>query len=78
MAHINPWEGPKTYGMFRHDLSVLSRRNPNQRAGQLAYNTLADYKPELALELNGTALDPFHLDERLEDFFMWVEEHWND
>ena len=35
MAHINPWLGPYTYDMFRHDLGVMDRRKHSTiRSGQ--------------------------------------------
>ena len=61
MSYINPWAGPKTYAMYRHDLAVLTRREKSQRAGQLAYNTLHGYKPELARAMAAGPYDPFYL-----------------
>ena len=38
---------------------------------------LSDVKPDLAHALNGTEHDPYYLDERLDDFFAYVDEHWD-
>lgn len=74
----DPFKGDYTYLMFRHDLGVLTRhKHASIRHGQLAYNTLHDIKPELALAINGTEHDPFYMDERLDDFFVYVETHWD-
>lgn len=48
----------------------------NERAGQAAFNALYEVRPELANEVRGTSLDPFHRTESLSAFFAWLQEAW--
>ena len=48
-------------------------RDPGQREGQVFYNALRTGWPGLELEIRGTELDPFTLDQRLPAFLAWVE-----
>jgi len=49
---------------------------PYWRAGQAAFNVLWDIRPDLANEIHTSKLDPFHRDDRLPEFYEWVEENW--
>lgn len=69
--------GFMTYEMYLHDYSVFAGRT-KLRQGQLAYNVLSAIRPGLARSINASALDPFHSDEALPDFFAYIEAHWND
>lgn len=79
MAHMgNPFSGDYTYLMWRHDLGVLTNhKRAELRVGQVAFNSLYETRPELANAVRATPLDPFHMDERLDEFFAYVEEHWD-
>ena len=44
------------------------------RKGQIAYNVLAAANLEWAEEIRATDLDPFYRDERLDDFWRWLNE----
>lgn len=50
------------------------RSEPTQRIGQAYANALSDLYPDMANELIGTDLDPFHNDSRLHEFLEAVEE----
>lgn len=41
---------------------------PHIRRGQAMYNRLTEIAPDVALEINGTELDPFYQDDRIDDF----------
>ncbi len=43
------------------------------REGQSAFNVLHDMAPELAAEVRTTELDPFYDDQKLGEFYMWLE-----
>jgi hypothetical protein len=53
--------------------SRVMNRPTTWRAGQAAFNFLHDLNPELAEQIRGTQLDPFHLDDRLPEFYAWLE-----
>lgn len=46
--------------------------NPEWREGQVYFNVLEVYLPELAAQVRGTDLDPFYNDDRLDAFREWV------
>lgn len=48
------------------------------REGQYAFNCLFANRPDLSEQVRGTVLDPYHRDERLPQFWIWVEQHWGD
>lgn len=47
------------------------------RVGQFAFNELLRFRPDLAEQIRGTELDPFHQDSRLPAFLESLEEKWN-
>lgn len=51
---------------------------PSYRAGQHAFNVLADRRPDLAERIRGSEDDPFYLDERLPRFYAAVALAWED
>lgn len=63
---------------FHQYLSLVIERPcpPDWRAGQYAFNTLRDLRPDLAERVRGTALDPFHRDDVLPAFLRYVARHW--
>lgn len=49
---------------------------PTWRQGQAAFNMLWEMRPELADQVHTSKLDPFHRDDRLPEFYEWVEDNW--
>ena len=47
------------------------------RIGQCYMNVLYDIDPTLYREITGTQVDPFYVDDRIEAFLRFCEEHWN-
>lgn len=47
------------------------------RAGQWYFNLLDVARPDLADRVRGTALDPFHRDDRLPAFLAWLADNWD-
>ena len=62
---------PKEHPSRQH---LGSEQQTGQRAGQRAYNDLADREPEIAALITGTDADPFYDDGRLEAFHRRVTE----
>lgn len=62
------------------ELSDLADHAPSrgQRKGQYASNLFHHCRPDLAILIAGTDVDPFYQDERLPAFYAWVKEHWDD
>lgn len=54
--------------------AAYAREYPRQRKGQAYFNVLRDLYPLTAQSIVGTACDPFHRDEVLDDFLTVVEE----
>ena len=50
---------------------------PQLRRGQKFYNLLYVFDPFLCAKLPKD-LDPFYRDERLPQFYKWLEENWNE
>lgn len=50
----------------------------NWRRGQTAFNLLYQERPGIADAVRGGPLDPFHVDDRMDDFWTFVAEHWDD
>lgn len=55
-----------------------TQRPQGWRKGQLAFNLLCDIHPTLADKVRGTSNDPFYRDNRIPDFLMFVQRHWDD
>ncbi len=51
----------------------MSRIADDWRKGQIAYNVLAVARPDLTNEINNTDLDPFYDDNKLDDFWKWLQ-----
>ncbi len=51
---------------------------PDWRYGQALFNNLLDVRPNLAEQVRGTTLDPFHKDSisEMDDFFTFIEKNW--
>ena len=50
---------------------------PGQRLGQYAMNVLGLFNGQLYEAIRDTTVDPFHNDDRLEDFWDYVSRNWN-
>jgi len=49
---------------------------PKQRQGQVAFNVLADARPDISEKVQGTEIDPFYDDEHLLAFYDFVAKSW--
>lgn len=65
-----------TYGEFLNTVTLSAREHPDWRRGQIAFNTLNQFRPDLAAGIRTTGLDPFYRDEVLPEFWVWVAENW--
>ncbi len=62
------------FGTYCTAVAKELRDNPSgYREGQLAFNVLHDSSPELANEIRTTELDPFYDDQKLGEFYKWLE-----
>lgn len=52
----------------------VNKENPNWRIGQTYFNVLYQLYPDLADEIRGSSIDPFHTnnEEKLYDFFKYI------
>lgn len=66
------------YSEFLAAVSASQAMHPEWRAGQAAFNVLATLRPDLSEKIRATPLDPFHLDARLPDFYLFVYQNWED
>lgn len=48
------------------------------RRGQAWFNCLVRVKPHLALRIQGTLLDPYNDDDKIDDLYNWLHNHWED
>lgn len=48
------------------------RDHPTLRQGQAAFNILEALYPSIAREVRGTEFDPFHRDDRIPAFLLWL------
>ena len=55
-------------------VAKMQRQHPEQRKGQVIFNTLYDYQPKLADEIRGSIIDPFYSDERISDCIKWASQ----
>lgn len=71
---------PKKYSFkdFQKEATDLKQYPKSWRPGQIAFNLLFEKRPDLSEQIRGGMLDPFHLNERLPEFFMWCNKHWED
>lgn len=56
------------YGSLKYAM-----KNPTQRRGQAYFNYLAQIRPELAEQIRGGGLDPFHNDSAIENLLNWLK-----
>ncbi len=62
--------------LTQYIIKVATYPGGAQRKGQYAFNLLHEHRPELANATRGTSLDPFHRDDVLPEFMMYVEKNW--
>lgn len=53
--------------------AAVADRPDGWRAGQAAFNALYILTPRWAISIRGSDLDPFHRDERLPAFYVFVD-----
>lgn len=66
----------RSYEDYIRTVIAACTANPSWRYGQAYFNTLCDVAPELAEEIRGRDLDPFHRDEVLPSFLVWLQLVW--
>lgn len=77
-ASVGSWawvDTTLTFNDFVVRTSALAAR-PGLRHGQAAFTVLAEMRPDLADGIATTLRDPFYDDNRLGDFYEWVEQNW--
>jgi hypothetical protein len=62
--------------MTAHEIyeRMIPRIVGGERAGQAAFNVVSEINPEIANEVRGTKLDPFHNDDILPLFWEWLSQ----
>lgn len=58
--------------------AVYLAKPASWRKGQAAFNGLLQVRPDLAELVRGGILDPFHDDNRLPDFEVWLRARWQE
>lgn len=66
-----------TYSDYTTKVGEQLAAYPHWRRGQAAFNVLWAMREDLADKVSTTQLDPFYRDDRLPEFFGWVEENWD-
>jgi hypothetical protein len=67
----------ESFDRFLADVSEVHRAAaPNLRYGQTFFNLLHAERPDLADELRGSEIDPFHFDRTTPGLLDWVERNW--
>ena len=64
------------FKQYIQDCFHFSQQYPKQRQGQVAFNILADIRPDISTKIQGTERDPFYDDERLLAFYDFVARNW--
>jgi hypothetical protein len=64
-----------TYGEYVTE--VTTGQHYTQRPGQYAYYVLQMHRPDIANQVLGTDLDPFHKDEVEVSFLEYVAQQWD-
>lgn len=76
----NPTSTPDTptttYSEYVAEVRNTLDQHPYWRQGQAAFNVLWNIRQDLANQVHTSKLDPFHRDDRLPEFYEWVEENW--
>jgi len=65
-----------TYEDFLVRVKESLAEDPKSRYGQVWFNVLQVYRPELAYQLMGSPLDPFYRDCVQAQTEKWIEEQW--
>jgi len=58
--------------------NILNKKPDFIRKGQALFNYLYDVHPNLADEIRGTIIDPFHIDRNIPKTLSYINNHWND
>lgn len=66
-----------TYEEYTAEVAAKLSEYPYWRRGQAAFNVLYRVRPDLGETIHTGKLDPFHRDDRLPEFYEWVEENWD-
>lgn len=65
-----------TFTAFTLYVIDYDQAHHKERSGQAAFNALWNVRPDLADQVRGTDLDPFHNDAVLLPFWHFVQEAW--
>jgi hypothetical protein len=69
---------PPNFVKYLEDVvNTYDEAYPHLRWGQTYFNVLCKYAPNLALNLQGTDLDPFCSDHKIPQFIEHVKERWS-
>lgn len=66
-----------TFAQYLLEVGYSYYFNKEWRYGQTCFNVLYELDPELANQIRGTDLDPFHLDERVPEFLAKVRDEFD-
>lgn len=70
-------DGDYTFEWYKNTVSTRRfSEAKHQRAGQYAFNLLADIRPDISEKIRGSFIDPFYRDEKLPAFMAAVEQEW--
>jgi len=70
-------QAPHSYASFCTLTAARKRADSESRMGQICFNTLFEFRPELAEEIRATEKDPFYDDSRLRAFYEFIMDKWN-
>ena len=80
MENVAPLFPEMNYDEFvaHVDKAFLHPASSHLRYGQVYFNILHKVKPQLADEIRGSRLDPFHKENIKQETHDFVSEHWNE
>jgi hypothetical protein len=65
-----------TFSQFFGDYLAALAKVEHQRRGQLFFNRLSRYRPDLSSQIRGTDLDPFYDDNNLPGAVDFCDNNW--
>lgn len=66
-----------TFEQFADHCDKHSSDHPFWRPGQFVFNVLLNHRPDLAEQLRGTDLDPFHRSDLIPATLAWLRDNWD-
>lgn len=58
--------------LYHEEVQRALKQYPDWRVGQAYLNVLFDLDADLARRATGSPIDPFHQDDKLPEFFLWL------